>query len=175
MTNDFEQSHALFSGLDNALAALGFRTVTDLLNGRPGRGYLKVSEELERAAGYGDVSLSAAALQYRHLKEALARGEYLSALADSFVRCVQDSGRIRRTGWGSTPSLDDLISMISSWTASAEFVAKQEVCMDIEPEVTKARLLIWNAPPPKGWIPKSGDDPIIKYAIEEAFRNSPLK
>jgi hypothetical protein len=175
VTNEFERSHALFSGLENALAALGFRTVTDLLNERPGVGYLKVSDELEKAAGYGDVSLSAAALQYRHLKEALLRGEYLRALADSFVRCIQSNGRVRRAGWGNTPSTSDLISVISFWTAGAKVVAKQEANTEIEAEIDRAGDLIWNAPPPKGWIPKSGDDPIIKNAIGEAFRNSPLK
>lgn len=173
MTDDFEQAHSQFSGLSNALSVLGFRTVTDLLNDRPGIGYLKVSDELEQVVGYADVSLSAAALQNRHLREALASHEFRKALADSFVRCVQDDGRTRRAGWGSTPSPVDQMSILSGWAAIAEFVA-EHLGYDITKQINAASDLIRNAPPPKGWIPKSGDDPIIKNAIENAFRDSPL-
>ena len=169
VTDDFERAFSHFSGLSNGLAVLGFRTVTDLLNGRPGVGYLKVSDEMTNAIGYADVSLSAAVLHHRHLKEALLQGKYINALADSVFRCIQDNGRVRREGWGNTPSPDDMISVLSSWSATAKGAA-DDCGYDVTPAIDKAWQLIWNAPPPKGWKPRSGEDPIIKSAIEEAFR-----
>ena len=172
MTEDFEQFE--LTGLSNSLSALGFRTVTDLLNDRPGTGYLKVSDELKKAIGYRDVSLSAATLHYQQLKEALVENNFRIALADSFYRCFLDEGHLRRAGWGHTPSPADQISMLSDWVATAKLAARNGG-YDIESEMESARSMIWNLPLPDGWKPTCGGDPIIRNAVEKAFRDSLLK
>ncbi|MBK9974764.1 MAG: hypothetical protein IPP14_08320 [Planctomycetes bacterium] len=164
---------AQLSALDNALSVLGFRTVTDLLAASPAKGYVKLSKVLGKAIGYTDFSLAPANLHYLQLKEALLGGRYLYALRDSFVRCFLDEGRLRREGWGNTPSDVDMISAGSDWKADAKIVA-EDCGLDVNCAVDKAWKLIWDLPPPKGWKPQSGDDPIIKNTIEEAFRGVDL-
>ncbi|MCC6149420.1 MAG: hypothetical protein IT461_04145 [Planctomycetes bacterium] len=173
MTNDFEKTHSNFSGLDNGLAALGYRTVSDFLLARPTEGYLKLSKELALAAGYGDVSLSAAAIHYRHLMEALRANGYECALADSLVRCIQDG--MPREGWGEGPHAEHNIASVSAnWQAKAELVAEDHG-LDIEGAVFRAWLAIETSKPPVGWKPTSGADPIIRNALANSLRGVSLR
>lgn len=140
--------------LQSKLQSLGFADLETYLAANPGLGYITIAELLS------DANVAAMQLYGEQLRRAAKQGNLREAAADCLSRFLTQ--HITR-GWGNGRHFRlRLASAFGDWkTVVRQFSdsGSAEAPLDAVTEAIKA------CKPPNGWIPKSGNDPILESAF----------
>jgi hypothetical protein len=146
------------SRIQGRVRALGCTKFSDFLNMFPVESYDDIAKRL------GD---DVAPIQVIHLQlqESLDTSYQLAAGKDSLVRILNQRNR---RGWATGLHWKRRMSQIyADWVTMAPMDARI-------PEISNIKKKVWseleNLSPPKGWVPKSIDDPIINEAFDKGWK-----
>ena len=129
----------------------GYKSYLDYLADRPGRTYDELSRELERDDDIAPVQLS---VMHARLVEPGGRRE---AILDSLARSLR--GALRK-GWGLGRYWEsDVAGQLAFWS----------VAWGRAPELYALEEALRSIPPEEGWIPKDGNDPVLREAARRAW------
>ncbi len=142
--------------LKDKLAARGFDTVRSLLAARESRTFGDLASELEP-------DVAPVQVEMLFLRESLAEGRLVEAAAECLARMVIE--RFPR-GWGTGTRLDYrtaglLVDWVSDMLSDIEQAELSEPHLKAVVDALKDSVQ-----PPKGWLPKNGQDPLIQRAFE---------
>lgn len=141
--------------LSQRLAKRGFNSVHEMLLSRGGKTYDEIAAELG-----GD--LAPAQVAIHHLQTCADEGHFVEGAAECLARAlIFQLGK----GWGAGPRAEYRIaSALAEWIADVSYTTQADMSK-ADFEAVK-RVLRDDVRPPQGWLPKSGQDPLIQRAFQ---------
>lgn len=140
--------------ISQRLADHGFSSVHEMLLSRGGKAYDEIAAEL------GD-DVAPAQVAIHHLQTCADEGHFVEGAAECLARAL--ISRLGK-GWGVGPRSDYRIaSALAEWVADASYTTQTEIGRADFDAIKKA--LRDDVRPPRGWLPKDGQDPLIQRAF----------
>lgn len=148
--------------LKSKLDSLGYASLEEYLLANPGIGYVKLAESL------ADANVAAMQLYGEHVRTATGEGRLRGAAADCLSRFLVQ--HVKR-GWGCGRHFPlRVASAFGDWKTVVRQFSESDHLLDQRLDAVTEAIKASN--PPKGWIPASGNDPILQEAFEVGWPES---